>query len=456
MKKGFILVVDDNKGILEALNILLPLYFNKVVLLSSPKTLHNELLKFDYDVVLLDMNFEAGLNSGNEGLFWLKEIKKDSPFTEVVMFTAYAEVDLAINAMKAGAYDFVVKPWENTKLIATLRAACEMSDSRKEVKHLKEVKREISANSHNETAMFWGKSAAMLSLSELVSKVAQTDAEILITGENGTGKDVLAKEIHRLSLRQKEPMVTVDVGSLPESLFESELFGHVKGSFTDAKSDRIGKFEIADGGTLFLDEVGNIPIYLQSKLLTALQTRQIVRVGSNKAKRINIRLISATNISLPERVAEGKFREDLLYRINMIHLELPPLRERREDIMPFARLFLKRFAAKYNKNINRITKAAAAKLTEYSWKGNVRELQHTVEKAVILSDKECLDVDDFLLSSVQLNDKRVDLENASLEDVEKKMIKLVIAKHQGNLSLVAKQLGVTRQTLYNKLKKYGL
>lgn len=456
MKNGFIIVVDDNKGILEALKILLPSYFNKVTLLSSPKTLDNELSKFDYDVVLLDMNFEAGLNSGNEGLFWLKEIKKKSPFTEVVMFTAYAEVDLAISAMKLGAYDFVVKPWENAKLIATLSAACQMSNSHREVKHLTDVKKEISSDGTKDSSMFWGESSDMVILRELVYKVAKTNAEILITGENGTGKDVLAKEIHRLSSRQNEPLVTIDVGSLPESLFESELFGHVKGSFTDAKADRVGKFEIADGGTLFLDEVGNIPIHLQSKLLTALQTRKIVRVGSNKAKNIDIRLICATNVSLPELVASGKFREDLLYRINTIHLELPPLRKRREDILPFANMFLKRFAAKYNKNINRITKAAADKLTQYSWKGNIRELQHTVEKAVILSDKECLDVDDFLLSCVHKNENIVDLEDASLEDVEKKMIKLVIDKHRGNLSLVAKQLGITRQTLYNKLKKYKL
>ena len=456
MKKGFILVVDDNKGILESLKILLPSYFNKVTLLSSPKTLYYELSKFDYDVVLLDMNFEAGLNSGNEGLYWLKEIKKNFPSTEVVMFTAYAEVDLAINAMKAGAYDFVVKPWENTKLIATLNAACEMSNSRREVKHLKEVKKEISSDSSKNSAMFWGKSSEMLQLSELVSKVAKTDAEILITGENGTGKDVLAREIHRLSLRQNEPLVTVDVGSLPESLFESELFGHVKGAFTDAKSDRVGKFEIADGGTLFLDEVGNIPTYLQSKLLTALQTHKIVRVGSNKAINIDIRLICATNVSLPELVAKGEFREDLLYRINMIHLELPPLRKRREDVMLFANMFLIRYAAKYNKKITKITKNAADKLTEYSWKGNIRELQHTVEKAVILTDKESLDVNDFLLSNTQSKNNIVNLEDASLEYVEKKTIKLVIDKHRGNLSLVAKQLGITRQTLYNKLKKYGL
>lgn len=451
MTKGSILVVDDNKAILQALEMLLPLYFKEVKMLSSPKNLISELRERETDVVLLDMNFQTGINTGNEGFFWLSEVKKHSPDSEVVLFTAYADIDLAVNAMKSGAFDFVVKPWDNAKLITTLMAACEMSASKKEVKQLREIKNEIKPGGE----MYWGESPNMIELRSLVEKVALTDASVLITGENGTGKDMLAREIHRLSLRKGGSMVSVDIGSLPESLFESELFGHVKGAFTDAKSNRAGKFEVAEGGTLFLDEIGNIPLHLQSKILTAIQSRTIVRVGSNTPTPIDIRLVCATNKDLDQMVQDGDFREDLLYRINTIHVHIPPLRERKEDILPFANMFLRKYAAKYNKNIFRIEESAAAKLKEYRWNGNIRELQHTVEKAVILSSREALSASDFLLASPSA-EPVIKTKDTTLEEMEKQMIKSAVRKHGGNLSLVAQQLGITRQTLYNKLKKYEI
>ncbi|MDZ4059418.1 MAG: sigma-54 dependent transcriptional regulator, partial [Bacteroidales bacterium] len=379
MREGKILVVDDNKAVITALKLLLPIYFLETDTLTSTATLVRSVTTSRYDVVLLDMNFTAGVNSGNEGLYWLTEIKKYSPFSEVVLFTAYADVDLAVEAIKRGAFDFVVKPFENAKLITTLMAAYKLSVSNREVRNLKEIKREIKGSGE----IFWGESPKMDEVRKLINKVAATDATILITGENGTGKDVLASEIHRRSARSEESMVRVDVGSLPETLFESELFGHVKGAFTDAKSDRAGKFEVAGGGTLFLDEIGNIPVHLQSKLLTVLQNRAITRIGSNTTHTVDIRLICATNKNMYEMVARGFFREDLLYRINTIDIHIPPLRERREDIVPFALLFLEIYSAKYSKTITGISEKAKDKLRSYIWKGNVRELQHSVEKAVI-------------------------------------------------------------------------
>ena len=325
-KQGTILVVDDNKGILTAVQMLLGTCFEKVITISTPNkikaTLHDE----NIDVVLLDMNFSAGINTGNEGLFWLSEIKKEDASIQVVLFTAYADIDLAVRGIKEGAADFVVKPWDNERLVASLRNACELARSQREVKRLREIRCELTVDE----PMFWGTSPAMERIREIVEKVAATDANILITGENGTGKEMLAREIHRRSHRSGGPMVAVDMGAVPETLFESELFGHVKGAFTDARTDRAGKFEVADGGTLFLDEIGNLPPHLQSKLLTAIQGGRIFRVGSNTPVAVDIRLICATNRDLFGMVARGgEFREDLLYRINTIHIDLPPLRQRR-------------------------------------------------------------------------------------------------------------------------------
>lgn len=352
-KEGTLLVVDDNRSILAALQLLLGNHFERVLTLPSPNQLISTLRREPVDVVLLDMNFTAGINTGNEGFYWLQEIQRNRPDVKVVLFTAYADIDLAVRAMRDGAVDFVVKPWDNERLVSALRNACSLARSQREVKRLKEIKRELT----QEEPMFWGTSPAMMRIREIVEKVAATDANILITGENGTGKEMLAREIHNRSARHRELMVSVDMGAIPETLFESELFGHVKGAFTDARADRAGKFEAANGGTLFLDEIGNLPPHLQSKLLTALQSGRIVRVGSNTPVKVDIRLISATNRDLYGMVAEGRFREDLLYRINTIHIDLPPLRQRREDILPLAEAFLRRYAAKYGKAIEGVRRA---------------------------------------------------------------------------------------------------
>ncbi len=449
-KQGKLLIVDDNKSILIALKLLLSSYFETVTTLNSPNNLLSTLREENFDVVLLDMNFSAGVNNGNEGLYWLEQLRNAAPYVQVVLFTAYADIDLAVKGIKAGAADFVVKPWDNAKLIATLQSVYRLSRSRREVKRLQEIKREFQAEPR---AMYWGESRAMNDLRQLIEKVARTDANILITGENGTGKEMLAREIHRLSPRRDEALMCVDMGAITETLFESELFGHVKGAFTDARTDRAGKFEAASGGTLFLDEIGNLTYALQSKLLTVIQNRKVVRVGSNTPLPIDIRLICATNRNLQQMVTEGSFREDLLYRINTIHVEIPPLRERPEDIEPLARMFCERYAAKYGKKIDRLSDKALLKLQEYPWYGNIRELQHAVERAVILCEGETLADSDFLLSTPTENTP----ENIStLEEMEVNLIRRTIELTDGNLSQVASRLGITRQTLYNKIKKYGL
>lgn len=454
MKKGCILVVDDNKNVLSALRILLESYFQKVILLNSPNTLVSQLNDNRPDVILLDMNFSAGINSGNEGLYWLSEIKKFDAELPVVLFTAYADIDLAVNALKQGASDFVVKPWDNAKLVATLQSAYSLRQSRKEVKQLREKQTVINRELNRDEAFCWGQSESMRELRSLLSKVAKTDASILITGENGTGKEVIAREIHRLSVRSEEVLVTVDMGAVSETLFESELFGHVKGAFTDARTDRAGKFEAADGGTLFLDEIGNLNYALQAKLLSVIQSRQVVRVGDNKPIPVDIRLICATNRNLEQSVLNGEFREDLLYRVNTIHLEVPALRDRSEDIPELAEFFLLKYSSKYDKKGLTLSKNAIQKLKEYAWPGNVRELQHAMEKAVILCDGTELQADDFYLRKQEKKSPK--LANMSLEDAEKMLIENSITKNNGNMSAVATELGITRPTLYSKIKKYEL
>lgn len=385
-KQGTILVVDDNKGILTAVQMLLGTYFEKVITISTPNkikaTLHDE----NIDVVLLDMNFSAGINTGNEGLFWLSEIKKEDASIQVVLFTAYADIDLAVR----GA-DFVVKPWDNAKLLETLKTAYNIRTANRKGISIATDKLVVS----KESGMFWGESNAMQQLRSLIEKVARTDANILVTGENGTGKEMLAREIHLLSNRKKETLVPVDMGAITETLFESELFGHVKGAFTDARADRPGKFEVANKGTLFLDEIGNLSYHLQAKLLTALQRRSIVRVGSNTPIPVNIRLICATNRDLQEMVQKGDFREDLLYRINTIHVEIPPLRERPEDIVPLTEIFLSKYTKIYGKTAMCLSLDAKEKLKAQPWFGNIRELEHTIEKAVIIAERSVLDGNDF-------------------------------------------------------------
>lgn len=449
-KQGTILVVDDNKGILTAVQMLLGTYFEKVITISTPNkikaTLHDE----NIDVVLLDMNFVAGINTGNEGLFWLSEIKKEDASIQVVLFTAYADIDLAVRGIKEGAADFVVKPWDNAKLLETLKTAYNIRTANRKGISIATDKLVVS----KESGMFWGESNAMQQLRSLIEKVARTDANILVTGENGTGKEMLAREIHLLSNRKKETLIPVDMGAITETLFESELFGHVKGAFTDARADRPGKFEVANKGTLFLDEIGNLSYHLQAKLLTALQRRSIVRVGSNTPIPVNIRLICATNRDLQEMVQKGDFREDLLYRINTIHVEIPPLRERPEDIVPLTEIFLSKYTKIYGKTAMCLSLDAKEKLKAQPWFGNIRELEHTIEKAVIIAERSVLDGNDF--DFPRAKKKPVTKEATTLEEMEYNMIKNAMDKYSGNLSLVASQLGISRQTLYNKIKRYEL
>ncbi len=448
VKKGKILVVDDNAGIRNALKILLPMYFTEVEAIPSPSTLVSSLESFRPDVVLLDMNFNTSINTGNEGLYWTGEIKKMAPDVEVVLFTAYADIQLAVEGMKRGAFDFIVKPWDNDKLIEVLTAA--RDKARKAMKRDARSEQAMTA----ESQMFWGSSRPMEAIRKTLDKIAPTDATVLITGENGTGKDVLAREIHARSLRSGKPMVAVDAGAITETLFESELFGHVKGAFTDAHTDHAGKFEQADGGTLFLDEIGNIPPHLQAKLLRAIQSRSIVRVGGNESRPVNIRLICATNMDLEQLVREGRFREDLYYRINTVHIALPPLRERREDIVPLAERFLEGFAQKYHRALEGLDASARQALEAHRWSGNIRELQNCIEKAVILSDGNELTAKDIQLEQAA---KAVGTTIKAVSDAEEeRLIRQAMDRTNGNISAAAKMLGVSRPTLYAKLKKYGL
>lgn len=457
-KQGTLLVVDDNRNILTSLQYLLNEYFERVLTLSSPVTIPTLMRKEDIHVVLLDMNFSSGINSGNEGLYWLREIKRIQPQTQVVLFTAYADINLAVTGIKEGASDFVVKPWENDKLVQALQEAYHKTQPKT---GKKKTAVSNNASDSDKNKMYWGNSPVIQPVRMLVEKVSSTDANILITGENGTGKDMLAREIHRLSNRRNEAMVSVDMGAITESLFESELFGHVKGSFTDAHADRIGRFEAADGGTLFLDEIANLPYHLQAKLLTAIQKRCFIKVGSNTPQATNIRLICATNRDLEEMVRQGEFREDLLYRINTIHLHIPALRERKEDILPLANRFLKQYSAQYGRTVEKLSAETEHRLTEYPWYGNIRELQHTIEKAVILSEGKELQAETLQFShahpigeTTQPEQKHIPFQ--TLDEMECSLVKSAIDQCNGNLSQAAAQLGITRQTLYNKMKRYGL
>lgn len=446
--QGSILVVDDNRNIRVSLKYLLEGCFTKVLLLDNPELLPSLLRQEQVDVVLLDMNFSPGLNTGNEGLYWLKEIKRLKPQAQIVLFTAYADIALAVTGIKEGAFDFVVKPWDNAKLKQTLTDAYKQAKGERRNKG-KRVGQEQA------DAMYWGNSPAMERIKVMTERISTSDANVLITGENGTGKDMLAREIHRMSQRGNKQFVAVDMGAIAESLFESELFGHVKGSFTNAYSDREGRFEAADGGTLFLDEIANLPYHLQPKLLTAIQKRSFVRVGSNVSQPTDIRLICATNRNLDEMVRKGEFREDLLYRINTIHLHLPSLRERKNDIITLADMFVHRYANQYGRGDVKLSDEVCAVLVNHSWPGNIRELQHVIERAVILADN------DGIITSVQIQDgSKVDTditaEFISLDEMERSMVQKAIAMNNGNLSQAAAQLGITRQTLYNKMKRYGL
>lgn len=447
-KQGTILIVDDNRNILTTVRMLLDPIFHNIITIANPNSIPAKLREEHPDVVLLDMNFSSGINSGNEGLFWLREIKSISPKTEVVLFTAYADIQLAVTGIKEGAADFIVKPFDNEKMIGTLLEARDKNKTADKAmgKH---------SGKAAQSVMYWGDSEAMTNLRHVVEKVAATDANILITGENGTGKEVLANEIHRLSARSCKKMLPVDMGAISETLFESELFGHVKGAFTDAKVDKPGKFELADGSTIFLDEIGNLSYSLQAKLLTALQRRSIVRVGGSTQIPINARLVCATNRNLQQMVNDGEFREDLLYRINTIHLELPALRQRKADIVPLANRFLRQYGDMYNKTNLRFSDEAEKKLISLPWYGNIRELQHAIEKAVILSDGGMISAEDIDGGNQTRREKPLE-EVQTLDEMESRMIEKTIKECEGNLSVVAARLGISRQTLYNKIKRYGI
>jgi len=448
-----ILVVDDTKSVLSALEILLQFEYKSVQTISNPNLLTSFPNLKEIDIILLDMNFSAGVNTGNEGLYWLREIKKKASLISVIMMTAYGAVELAVEAIKEGATDFVLKPWNNERLLTTVKSAYELRKSQKEVQHLKQKESNLKQVINENSNYIIGNSKALTSVLSLVQKVAKTDVNILVTGENGTGKELIARELHKSSARNNEVFISVDMGSISENLFESELFGHVKGSFTDAKDDRAGKFEAANGGTLFLDEIGNLSLQMQAKLLSVIQNRVVIRVGSNKPIPVDIRLVCATNCNLDHMVAEGLFREDLLYRINTIQVQVPALRDRDGDVLVLSDFFLKKFINKYGKPSLKINQTAQEKLISYPWPGNVRELLHTMERAVILSEGNVLKPTDFLLDTKT----SITMENGpkTLEEMELVMITKALNDHDGNYSAAADQLGISRQTLYNKLKKSG-
>lgn len=454
MNSGTILIVDEDKGVLKTLERIMRDEFERVLTISDPNRIPGLLRQYRVDVVILDMNFRAAVHNGNEGLFWMREIFAIDGTISVVIVTASGDVELAVRAIKEGAVDYILKPWEDTRLMTTVNAAWKLRSSRLEASSLKHdnqlLKSEINRGGEK---IVPGASPTMINVMNIVGKVAATGANVLITGENGTGKELVAREIHRLSKRSGELMIAVDMGSITETLFESELFGHVRGAFTDAKDERKGKFELADKGTLFLDEIGNMSLQSQAKLLSVLQNRYIVRVGSNRQIPIDIRLISATNCDLNQMVSEGRFREDLLYRINTIMIEVPPLRDRVDDIPILAGHFLRANCERYGKGRMKISTSALEKLANHDWPGNVRELQHAIEKAVIMSDSEVLKPSDFVFS---ISSSRASHPEMTLGEMEKKMIFDNLRKYGNNISVVAGKLGITRQTLYNKMKSYGL
>jgi len=453
---GKILVIDDDEDVLLAARLFLKQHVALVHTEKKPELISTLLKNESYDVILLDMNFTRDVGSGREGFYWLNRILEIDPAAVVVLITAYGDVEMAVRAIKEGATDFVLKPWQNEKLLATLSAAMNLRQSRLQVDQLRSRQQLLSADSDQPFQGFVGACAAIEKVFATIQKVAKTEANILILGENGTGKELVARALHRQSLRANEVFISVDMGALSETLFESELFGHVKGAFTDAKEDRTGRFEAASGGTLFLDEIGNLSLPLQAKLLTALQNQQVTRLGSNKPRAIDLRLICATNLPIYEMVARKEFRQDLLYRINTVEINLPPLRERLEDIPLLVDHFLTIYAKKYQKPVKRLSSVTLKKLEKFSWPGNVRELQHAVERAVIMSDASVLQPADFFFAAPEVKEDALVFEDYNLEDVEKVVIQKALSKHGGNISHAAKELGLTRAALYRRLEKYGL
>lgn len=451
---GHILIVDDDDIICLSLKMFLEQHVEHVKTLNSPTRIPASLSKETFDVVLLDMNFRQGDTSCTEGLFWLRKIKSDYPETQVILMTAYGDIQIAVDAIKDGATDFVVKPWQNEKLLTTVKTALQLSREKRNVKQLKNQQKLISATLDHQFDDFIGISEATQTIRNTIQKVATTDADVLLLGANGTGKEVVARAIHRSSNRKDGVFLSVDVGALSEQIFESELFGHKKGAFTDAREDRIGRFEAASGGTLFLDEIGNLPLNLQSKLLTVIQRRKIIRLGSNEEIPIDVRIICATNSDLKKRVDEGSFRQDLLYRINTVEIHIPPLTDRLEDIPLLVQHFLIKFGNKYQKPDLKIHKETLAMLQQYHWPGNVRELQHAVERAVIMAENNNLTMGDF--SVARQDDAGINFERLNLEELEAWAIRKAISKHQGNISYAAQELGLSRGALYRRMEKYGI
>ena len=453
-EKGKILIIDDNEDVLFALNLLLEPYMEKIKVTTQPSRIEHFMTTFRPDVILLDMNFRRDAISGQEGFDCLAQILQTDPQAVVVFMTAYADTDKAVRAIKEGATDFVSKPWEKEKLLATLSSALKLSRSRREVGKLQAQM--LALKGDDGLPELIGNSPAMQKVKETVGKLSNTDANILILGENGTGKDLIARMLKYLSPRQDAAFVAIDLGSIPEQLFESELFGYEKGAFTDARKAKPGRMEIASGGTLFLDEIGNLSLPMQAKLLTAIEKRQIVRLGAIEPTPIDVRLICATNANLHQRVAEGGFRQDLLYRINTIELRIPPLRERGEDILLLAEHFLTGYNRKYHKEIKGLTREAKNKLLKYSWPGNVRELQHTLERAVILSENLLLRPSDFFFPSAASEVHEEAGEELNLEKLERKAVEKALRASNGNMSRAAELLGITRFALYRKIEKLGL
>jgi len=453
---GKILAVDDNADILTSLKLLFKSKVEKIVTESDPKKIPLHLANETFDVILLDMNFTRDVISGQEGFFWLRKILEIEPTAVVMFITAYGDVERAVRAVKEGAADFVVKPWQNAKLLTTVLAGIKLYRTKQVADSFKLKQQELSASMDEPFSEFIGESEEMMNVFSMIKKVAKTDASVLILGENGTGKELVARALHRNSARAGDVFMSVDMGAISETLFESELFGHVKGSFTDARKDRAGRIEIASGGTLFLDEIGNLSLPLQAKLLTVLEKREVIRVGSNKSRPIDIRLICATNMPIHNLAGENKFRQDLLYRVNTVEVQLPPLRDRILDIELLANHFLKLSAKKYKKKINNISSAALRKLEKYSWPGNVRELQHAFERAVIMCDGSTLHPIDFLMRNSDCSSEEPSMETYNLEEAEIRIISKVLKKNKGNITQAAKELGLTRTSLYRRLEKYGL
>ncbi|NQV17439.1 MAG: sigma-54-dependent Fis family transcriptional regulator [Armatimonadetes bacterium] len=455
-KIGKVLIVDDNKDILFSLKLLLKEYVELVYTENNPQKIPTLMKNETFDIILLDMNFTEDVITGQEGYYWLEKILEIDPLAVVIFITAYADVERAVKAIKTGATDFVQKPWQNEKFLATILSAIRLRKSKLEADNLRIKQKVLSAKLDQPFHDFIGNSPEMQNVFTTIEKVAKTDANVLILGENGTGKELVARALHRNSNRAEEVFLGIDMGAISETLFESELFGHVKGAFTDAKKDRPGRFEVASDGTLFLDEIGNLSIPLQAKLLSVIEKKEVVRVGSNKSRSVDVRLICATNLPIYQLATENKFRQDLLYRINTVEIHLPPLRERIQDIQPLAEHFLKIFTKKYNKKVKKISSAALKKLEKCKWFGNIRELQHTIERTIIMCDSDILQASDFILTSTDEKGDELVVDSYNLDEIENSVIQKALRKNKGNISQAAKELGLTRTSLYRRLEKYGL